>query len=223
MDKYIKIINDDTVIRKIKPFIKNKKVYIVGGYIRDIITGKTSTDRDLIICDEETELFAKDLADKLNAYFIELDSVNNIYRLVLEDKINYIDITCPVEGDLTKDIKRRDLTINAIVYDINKEEFIDLTGGISDIKNEKIKGISEKNFEDDPLRLLRIFRFAAVTGYKIDKSLFEIVRKHFKEINKPAKERITAELLKLFEGKYSHQALLQMDRCNLLEEIFPIY
>ena len=223
MDKYIKIINDDTVIRKIKPFIKNKKVYIVGGYIRDIITGKTSTDRDLIICDEETELFAKDLADKLNAYFIELDYVNNIYRLVLEDKINYIDITCPVEGDLTKDIKRRDLTINAIVYDINKEEFIDLTGGISDIKNEKIKGISEKNFEDDPLRLLRIFRFAAVTGYKIDKSLFEIVRKHFKEINKPAKERITAELLKLFEGKYSHQALLQMDRCNLLEEIFPIY
>ena len=135
---------------------------------------------------------AKDLADKISAYFIELDAVNNIYRLVLEDKINYIDIAKPIENDFEKDIKRRDLTINAIAYDINKEQFIDIVGGIKDIKNKKIKGISPQNFEDDPLRLLRIFRFYANTGFDLDKSLIKLVKENYKVINKTSKERITA-------------------------------
>lgn len=223
MDKYIQLIENDAIIKQIKPYLKDKKAYVVGGFVRDILMGKPSPDRDLIICEKELELFSKDLADKLGAYFIELDSVNNIYRLVLEDKINYIDITKPVEDDFEKDIKRRDLTINAIAYDISNEKIIDLTGGINDIENKKIKGISEKNFDDDPLRLLRIFRFYAKTGFDIDESLIEIVKKNYKKINEPAKERVNVELLKLFEGKYSHDALLKMDECNLLEEIFPIY
>lgn len=223
MDKYIQLIENDAIIKQIKPYLKDKKAYVVGGFVRDILMGKPSPDRDLIICEKELELFSKDLADKLGAYFIELDSVNNIYRLVLEDKINYIDITKPVEDDFEKDIKRRDLTINAIAYDISNEKIIDLTGGINDIENKKIKGISEKNFDDDPLRLLRIFRFYAKTGFDIDESLIEIVKKNYKKINEPAKERVNVELLKLFEGKYSHDALLKMDEYNLLEEIFPIY
>ncbi len=223
MDKYIEKIKNDSVLKLIKPYLKDKKAFLIGGFVRDILMDKDSHDRDLIIIEDELEIFAKDLADKINAYFIELDAVNNIYRLVLEDKINYIDIAKPIENDFEKDIKRRDLTINAIAYDINKEQFIDIVGGINDIKNKKIKGISPQNFEDDPLRLLRIFRFYANTGFDLDKSLIKIVKENYKDINKPAKERITAEILKLFEGKYASDALLKMDECNLLEEIFPIY
>ncbi|MCD7779902.1 MAG: HD domain-containing protein, partial [Candidatus Gastranaerophilales bacterium] len=91
------------------------------------------------------------------------------------------------------------------------------------IKNKKIKGISDINFEDDPLRLLRIFRFHSQTGFDIDNSLIEISKKLHKKINEPAKERITTELLKMFEGKYCDSALLQLEECGLLEEIFPIY
>lgn len=223
MDKYIEKIKNDGVLKLIKPYLKDKKAFLIGGFVRDILMDKDSHDRDLIIIEDELEIFAKDLADKINAYFIELDAVNNIYRLVLEDKINYIDIAKPIENDFEKDIKRRDLTINAIAYDINKEQFIDIVGGIKDIKNKKIKGISPQNFEDDPLRLLRIFRFYANTCFDLDKSLIKIVKENYKDINKPAKERITAEILKLFEGKYASDALLKMDECNLLEEIFPIY
>jgi tRNA nucleotidyltransferase/poly(A) polymerase len=121
------------------------------------------------------------------------------------------------------DIKRRDLTINAIVYDIQNQNFIDLTGGIDDIKNHKIKGISNKNFEDDPLRLLRIFRFYSKTGFEIDENLLDLCKKNYKTINFPAKERVNVELLKMFEGKYCDKALLKLDECNLLEEILPIY
>lgn len=223
MNSYIELIENDEVIKQIKPYIVDTQAYIVGGFVRDIFMNKKSPDRDLIICNCDIEKFSKNLAEKLNAHYIELDPINKIYRLVLEDKINYIDITCPIENDFEKDIKRRDLTINAIAYDINNRKFIDITGGIEDIKTKRIKGILDSNFEDDPLRLLRIFRFYSKTGFEIDNSLIEITKRLKETINKPAKERITVELLKMFEGKYCDLALNKLYEVGLLEEILPIY
>ena len=223
MNSYIELIENDEVIKQIKPHIVDTQAYIVGGFVRDIFMNKKSPDRDLIICNCDIEKFSKNLAEKLNAHYIELDPINKIYRLVLEDKINYIDITSPIENDFEKDIKRRDLTINAIAYDINNRKFIDITGGIEDIKTKRIKGILDSNFEDDPLRLLRIFRFYSKTGFEIDNSLIEITKRLKETINKPAKERITVELLKMFEGKYCDLALNKLYEVGLLEEILPIY
>ena len=223
MNSYIELIENDEVIKHIKPYIVDTQAYIVGGFVRDIFMNKKSPDRDLIICNCDIEKFSKNLAEKLNAHYIELDPINKIYRLVLEDKINYIDITSPIENDFEKDIKRRDLTINAIAYDINNRKFIDITGGIEDIKTKRIKGILDSNFEDDPLRLLRIFRFYSKTGFEIDNSLIEITKRLKETINKPSKERITVELLKMFEGKYCDLALNKLYEVGLLEEILPIY
>lgn len=216
-------IDNDEVISLIKPYLKGLEAYIVGGFVRDAIMGKRSPDRDLIICNCDVENFSKNLADKLNAHFIELDPINRIYRVVLEDKINYLDITTPIENDFEKDIKRRDLTINALAYDINNKKIIDLVGGMQDIKDKKIKGICEQNFVDDPLRLLRIFRFYSKTGFEIDESLIAPAKKLCTKINEPAKERVNIELLKMFEGKYCDLALLKLDECGLLEELLPIY
>ena len=217
------LIENDEVIKQIKPYLQNVEAYIVGGFVRDVLMGKKSPDRDLILCNCDVEKFSRELADKLNAHFIELDPINKIYRIVLENKIDYIDITMPIENDFEKDIKRRDLTINAIAYNLKNNEFVDLVGGIEDIKNGKIKGICDKNFEDDPLRLLRIFRFYSKTGFEIDENLVLISKKLYKRINEPAKERVAVELLKMFEGKCCDLALLKLDECGLLEEIFPIY
>lgn len=223
MFEYIEKINKDRRIELIKPFLKEKKAYIVGGFIRDLFFDKYSCDIDLIVCDDDINSFARNMADKLNAHFIELDKTNDIYRLMFEDKINYIDITRPVDNNLDTDIFRRDLTINATAYDINEEKFIDPAGGIEDIKKGIIRGISKKNFEDDPLRLLRVFRFYANTGFSIDPSLVATVKKLAPRIQEPAKERITAELLKMFEGKYCDLALSELDKCDLIEEILPIF
>ncbi len=216
-------IQNNYVLSLIKPYLKNKKAYIVGGYIRDILMNYESPDLDIIICDTDVKDFSIELAKKINAHFIELDNENSIYRLVLEDKINYIDITKPVENDFEKDILRRDLTINAIAYDINEEKIIDLAGGINDIQNRIIKGISDKNFEDDPLRLLRIFRFQAKTGFNISDELISLTQKLAPLIHKSAKERINTELMKMFECKYTDTALLQLDKAGLLTQILPIY
>ena len=107
MDKYIEIIEKDEVLNLIKPYIDDKEAYIVGGFVRDVFMNKKSPDRDLIICNCDVKDFSKKLADELNAHFIELDNENEIYRIVLKDKINYLDITKPIENDFEKDIKRR--------------------------------------------------------------------------------------------------------------------
>ncbi|MBR1681195.1 HD domain-containing protein, partial [bacterium] len=92
-----------------------------------------------------------------------------------------------------------------------------------DLKNSKINIISEQNLIDDPLRLLRIFRFQAVTDFDIDENLKNTLKKYYKLINKPAKERVQYELMKLFDGGYTVKALKNMDECNLLCEILPVF
>ncbi len=216
-------ILDDELVQKIMDFSKNTRVLLVGGVIRDFCLGKKNFDKDIIVVDEDAKKYAQNLAEKLDATYVPLDEENKIYRLVLKDKINFIDITNPVENSIEKDLGRRDLRMNAIAFDLTDKKFIDLFDGFKDLENSKINIISEKNLEDDPLRLLRIFRFQATTGFDIDEELKRIVKKHYKLINNPAKERVNYELMKLFDGDYTVKALKNMDECNLLCEILPIF
>lgn len=216
-------ILEDELIKKISEFSSDIQVLLVGGVIRDFCLGKKNFDKDLIVVDKDAKLFAEELSVYLDATFIPLDEQNKIYRLVLKDKVNFVDITNPIENSLKKDLARRDLRMNAIAFDLKSNKFIDLFQGFDDLQNSKINIISEQNLIDDPLRLLRIFRFQSITGFEVEDNLKEIVRKHVKLINKPAKERVNYELMKLFDGDYTVEALKSMNECGLLCEILPIY
>ena len=214
-------IRNDEILNNIASFFPNK-IYLVGGSVRDCLMGKDTYDRDLIVTDEDAGIFSQKVAEFFGGKFIPLDVENHIYRVVLSDKLNYLDITNPVENSMEKDIKRRDLTINAVAVDIKNCEILDLVGGLNDIKNQVLKGIEDENFVDDPLRILRVFRFYSLLGFKIDEHLLSIVTKYSYLIEKPAKERIEYELMKLFSGKYTDLSLLKMDECGILEKLFPI-
>lgn len=213
-------IQNDQILNNLASFFDNE-ILLVGGSVRDILLDKELTDRDLIVTDEDAKIFAQKTAEFFDGVFIPLDEENKIYRVVLKDKINYLDITNPLENSLDKDISRRDLTINAICINIRTCEIIDKVNGLKDFENKIIKEISEQNFIDDPLRILRIFRFYANLGFEISENLINITKKHAQLLNKPAKERIEYELMKLFSGKYAHDTLLKMDECGILELIFP--
>ena len=215
-------IKNDAILNNIASFFDNE-IYLVGGSTRDYLLGKNSYDKDLIITDEDAGIFAKKVAQFFDGKFIPLDEENKIYRVVLPDKINYLDITNPVENSLENDIKRRDLTINAIAINIKTGEIPQICKRfIQDLNNKVLCEITEENFTDDPLRLLRVFRFYSLLGFEPTESLFKIVLKHAQLINKPAKERIEYELMKLFSGKYCAESLLLMDKAGLLEKIFQI-
>lgn len=218
--KIIEKIKKDNILSIIVENFDNE-VYLVGGTVRDFCLGKESLDRDIIVINREAKDFALVLKKFFNATFVPLDEVNKIYRLVLPDKINYIDITNPIGGKIETDLKRRDLTINAVAVNLKNCEVVDLFDGLNDISNKILRHIDEKNFSDDPLRLLRVFRFQALLGFEISTETYNIMQNYVSLIRKPAIERINYEILKLFSGKYSDIALENMDKLKLLEEILP--
>ena len=202
------------ILDEIKKF--NNEIYLVGGAVRDFYLDKESTDFDLIVTDED----ARDFARKIKGTFVPLDEKNKIYRVVVCDG-SYVDVTNPVDSSLERDLMRRDLTMNAIAMNLKTNEVIDLCGGVADIKNKCINLISEQNFLDDPLRLLRVYRFQALLGFEISPDTVATVCKHVNLIHQPAVERVNYELLRLFGGEFADMALLNMDKVWLLEEIFP--
>lgn len=207
-------IRDDFVLKEIN------EGYLVGGSIRDLFTKNcVFCDRDISI--KGAENFARKIANKWDGTFIELDNENKIYRVVLPDKINFLDISELQGNSIEEDLKRRDFTINAIAYDLTNDKFVDVTGGLKDLKNKVLRHIDDKNFEDDPLRILRAFRFYAVTGFKMTIELENALKKYLPLALNPAKERINYEIMKLFGGDFTSCALLKMDEFGLLEKIFP--
>lgn len=213
-------IKEDSILNNISSFFDND-VYVVGGTVRDFLLGKKVLDRDLIVTDEDARTFSQKVAEFFNGKFIPLDEENKIYRVVLPDKENYLDITNPVENSLERDIMRRDLTINAVAVNISSGSVIDYFNGIKDIENKIIRGIKRENLKDDPLRILRAFRFYSILGFTMNEDLLSDIRLYSNLINTPAAERIEYELMKLFSGEYAHSALLKMDECNILEPLFP--
>ena len=208
-------IKDDFILKDIH------EGYLVGGMVRDFFLGKKSKDRDIAI--KGAENFAKNLAKKHEATFIILDSENKVYRVILKDKENYLDISELRGKHIEDDLLQRDFTINSIAYDLKEEKFIDITDGIKDIRAKRIKAISETNFIDDPLRILRAFRFMATLGFKANKELEQILIKNKNLIAKPAGERIQDEIMKLFGGigNNTSETLLKMLDLGILEQVFP--
>ena len=211
----------DDLIEKIKPYIKDYEAYLVGGYMRDMFQGKRSFDRDITIkCSNLKELCIT-IADELNGSFVELDNENEIYRVVWNE--DYIDFARLINDNLDDDINRRDFTINSIMYDINNNKIVDKNNGIEDFKNKIIKTHSLKNLEDDPLRMLRAFRFQAALGFNIAGDIIEFIKENGNKLKLVAPERIHQELMKIFEGEFLTDALIKMDETGLLEVIFPVF
>ena len=198
------------------------EIYLVGGVVRDIYLNRPNHDKDIIVVDMPAKDFAQKFADDNNASFVTLDEENNIYRVVMEDKINYVDITNPINNSLEDDLRRRDLTINSVAIRLSDKKVVDLVGGLDDIKNGIVKAVSEENIVDDPLRILRAYRFASTLGFEIENDTLTIIKRHIDKVLNPAVERRNVEIIKLFGGKYAHKVLEQMDNIGLLDLIFPI-
>lgn len=211
----------DEILNSIDEIIKDHRVFLVGGYLRNFYLKKEiSLDRDLVTVDDSYSLASK-IAQKTDATLIELDSDNKIYRVVLKDKKNYFDISQALNNNILDDAKRRDFTINSVFYDLNKKEIFDPLEGIQDIQNKIIKTTDLNNLKDDPLRLLRLYRFKSKTGFLIDEKLNDFVKTNFSLIEQVALERVNYEILEIFKGEFLVDTLLKMFEDGVLELVFP--
>ena len=132
------------------------------------------------------------------------------------DKVKFISIP-------ELDAKRRDFTINAMMFDPAKGEVSDFFTGLEDLKAKKIRFVGEagRRIKEDPLRMLRAVRFATILNFKINPKDFLAIKKHAKLIGKIAGQRIKQELDKIVGDINFVSGIKLLDEAGLLKEIFP--
>ena len=253
MNELLKI-NDhkyEVLIEKIKKLIKGSifegKVYIVGGFVRDAILGSPIKDVDIVVEAPDGGIgFATWLAYNTNCFVntknpcvfptygtakVQITSDPEVADIELEcvqtrkEKYNK-DSRNPetAYGSIEEDAMRRDLTINALYYNISTDEICDFTKrGLDDIKNHVIRTTGEANmiFEDDPLRILRVVRFSTRLGWPIEKNTWVGMILNSKRINILSQERVTDELNKMLLSDNPAGALDKLDKCNVLHRVLP--
>ena len=138
------------------------KIYLVGGAVRDMVLNKAPHDKDYVV-------FGATEQEMLQAGFLQVGKkfpvflhpiTKDEYALARkEEKIGnkHTDFRFIFTPDITpeEDVVRRDFTCNALLYDEEKNELIDLVDGVKDIQNKILKHINSEHFIEDPLRVLR--------------------------------------------------------------------
>ncbi len=210
------------------------EVFLVGGAVRDLLlTGQLPLDLDFTLTtppDSEVsaESFSKMVAHRLDGHYVLLDAEFGIHRVVIQKDDSpdlTLDIADALDNDLHRDLSRRDLTINAMALDLDSKKFFDPCSGIDDLNQGILRMVSETNLADDPLRMLRVFRFMAQLApfrtQHIEFSTFKGIKSHRDKILNSAAERIHYEFLRMLSYPQSFPALKQMAESGLLEVILP--
>ena len=221
----------------IPPDIKNlhklfkqngKQLYVVGGAVRDAILGNTPKDFDLTTDakPEEVEAIAKqggyktvDVGKSFGVVVVNGHEIATFRKDIGKgrrpDAVDYTDI----KGD----VKRRDLTINALFYDLGREEIVDLVGGLSDIKKKKIRTVGDpkQRFDEDPLRKMRAVRFAATVGGSMSKDTWNALRQS-PSLKGISSERIRDEFIKgILKAGLVGAYLKMLTKLGMWKDIFP--
>lgn len=212
-------------------------VYIVGGYVRDLILKRSRNDIDFLVIGSGTE-FAKVVAKELGlqnvAVFNNFGTAHFNYNgldveFVGARKESYDRKTRkPIveDGTFEDDITRRDFTINTLAISLNKKNFgqlIDTFNGYEDITNKIIKTPLDpfKTFDDDPLRIMRAFRFASQLNFIVDDSIMKAAREMRDRLSIVSQERITDEFLKILQSPKPSIGLKLLFDSGVLDIVFP--
>lgn len=205
-------------------------LYLVGGPVRDLLIGiKDIKDIDLAMPAGSEEV-ARRFADAVGGSFFFLDEERGITRVVKQEGAEtfQFDFTNFEGADLETDLARRDFTVNAMALDLREyvgtgslANVTDLFGGREDIRQKLIRVADPKVLDDDPLRLLRAVRFAAVLGFSIERNTAGEIKKRAGLIAEPSPERIRDEFFQILSQPGAGRNLLLMESLGLLQRLLP--
>ncbi len=209
LERSIKIHNWNAIL----PFLP-KGSYLVGGYIRDIILGRVTEeiDVDIVVPLNAIEI-GKKISDNIQSKFIILDKKREVVRIILNHI--YIDIASQVSSTIEGDLSSRDFSINSIAFLLDKKCLFDPLNGLKDLEISLLRTHSEVNLMNDPLRILRCFRFVSELNFKIDLNLISFIKKNKEKLYLVAKERINYEIQKIVNGANALDALILTKKLNI--------
>lgn len=216
----------------------NLECYLIGGYVRDFFLYRRSNDIDVVTVGKGIELaeaVAKrlDRNTRINVFktfgTAQIKYKNYDIEFVGARKESYrFDSRKPVveDGTLEDDQKRRDFTINAMAFCLNKErygELIDPFNGMQDLKDLIIRTPLDPDitFSDDPLRMMRAIRFASQLGFDLYPDTFDALARNKERIKIVSRERIADELNKIIMSPKPSIGFKLLEITGLLEIIFP--
>jgi len=191
-----------------------KGSYLVGGYIRDIILERVTkeVDVDIVVPFNAIEI-GKKISDNIKSKFIILDKKREVVRIILNGIS--IDIANQVSSTIEGDLRARDFSINSIAFLLDKKCLFDPLNGIRDLELALLRTHSEINLLNDPLRILRCFRFVSELNFKVDLKLITFIRKNKRKLYFVAKERINYEIQKIVHGANALDAVLLIKTLNI--------
>ncbi len=239
MDIILKQLNALPFIPKASSLAEemNVDLYIVGGYVRDILLNRSRDEIDFLVVGDGTgfaQKFAESLSVENISVFKNFGTAHFRYgdfdfEFVGARKESYSRTSRKPDveiGTFEDDISRRDFTINTLAVSLNKKNFgelIDLYNGLDDLEKRLIKTPvnPEITFDDDPLRMMRAFRFASQLKFIVANEIIETSKKLKERLKIVSQERITDEFLKILESPQPSVGLKLLYDSEILEVIFP--
>ncbi len=231
---------EERILKRIASVAKTNSVpvWVIGGYVRDILLERDSKDIDIVVLGSGIDLarsIAAEIGKGAEAKYYKnfgtamLRMEGHEVEFVGARKESYrSDSRKPIveDGSLEDDQNRRDFTINALAISLNEGDFgklVDPFGGVKDIDNKIIRTPLDPDitFSDDPLRMMRAIRFASQLNFKIEEKTYEAIGRNAKRISIVSKERLNDELHKIVLSPKPSIGFKLLESTGLLKLIFP--
>jgi poly(A) polymerase len=194
--------------------------WIVGGALRDELLGREVTDIDIAV-EADPEVAARELARELRGPVFRLSEAFGAWRVVDRRSGRVYDFA-PLQGaTIEDDLRKRDFTVNAMARPREGGDLIDPLGGRADVESRTLRVIGPEAYESDPLRALRLARFAAELGFTPDAETERLTAAAAQRVPEASGERIFAELRRLVLAPGAVQGLALADRLGLLHAVLP--
>jgi tRNA nucleotidyltransferase/poly(A) polymerase len=188
------------MLEQARKALAGEEAWIVGGAVRDELLGRPVVDLDIACREPEAA------ARRYGGPVFPLSERHGAWRVAL-DGGRTVDFT-PLQDSIEADLATRDFTINAIAQPLHGGDPVDPYGGLRDLEQRVLRAVRPSIFQDDPLRLLRAVRLEDELGFRLDEETEQSVRKHAALVDRPAGERILAELVRLSSQGFERLAEL---------------
>lgn len=192
--------------------------WLVGGSVRDLLLGRPVTDIDLVVA-ADPEAAARALARHTGAAWFPLSERHGAWRVVRSGMT--VDLAAQRGGSIAADLGGRDFTVNAMAIPLDGGDLVDPCGGRDDLEARRLRLVSERVFDDDPVRLLRLARLARELELSVDRDAERRARERASLADRPSGERVFLEMRRLITLPDPADGLRLLDRLGVLEVVLP--
>lgn len=197
--------------------------WLVGGAVRDRLLGRRTSDYDVVIAQPDgVERVARALGRGADGVAFGLSDEFGGWRVVAHDRSWQVDLSALGDGEtIEADLRRRDLTVNAIAQPLAGGGLVDPLGGERDLGARTLRAASSEAFASDPLRTLRLARLVCELDFVAEPATVALARESAPGLEHVAAERVFAELRRLISSERPLVGLDLMDVMGATDAVLP--